>query len=131
MKNANTNNVWNVSKYGVFRWWVRMHETNSTKKFAILIVTLWSFFWSVFSCTRTEYRDLLRKSPYSSEYRKIWTRENSVFGHFHAVKSINLILEHIFKWKLPLSKPLIISAKISITDVWKCPKHIILLRFFF
>ena len=46
-------------------------------------VQIRSFFWSVFSCIRTEYRDLLRKSPYSvSEYRKIRTRKNSTFGHF-------------------------------------------------
>ena len=44
-----------------------------------------SIFWSLFSCIRTEYRDLLRKSPYSGiqfEYTKIRTRKNSVFGHF-------------------------------------------------
>ena len=28
-------------------------------------VQIWSYFWSVFSCIRTEYGDLLRKSPYS------------------------------------------------------------------
>ena len=28
------------------------------------------------------YGDLVRKSPYQSEYRKIWTRKNFVFGHF-------------------------------------------------
>ena len=32
-------------------------------------VQIRSYFWSVFSCTQ-------------SEYRKIWTRNNSVFGHF-------------------------------------------------
>ena len=37
-----------------------------------------SYFWSVFSCIRTEYRDL----HIQSEYRKIRTRNNSVFGHF-------------------------------------------------
>ena len=26
----------------IFRWWVRKHETISTKKFAFLIVTLWT-----------------------------------------------------------------------------------------
>ena len=28
-------------------------------------VQIRSYFWSVFSCIRTEYGDLLRKSPYS------------------------------------------------------------------
>ena len=39
-------------------------------------VQIRSFFWSVLSCIRTEYGDLLRK------YRKIRTRKNSVFEHF-------------------------------------------------
>ena len=43
-------------------------------------VQIWSYFWSVFSCIRTEYR-------------KIWTRKNSVFGHFHAVHVISLTLK--------------------------------------
>ena len=34
------------------------------------------FFWSVFSCIRAEYRKI------QSEYRKMRTRKNSVFGHF-------------------------------------------------
>ena len=34
--------------------------------------------WSVFSCIRTEYGDLLIQS----EYRRIRTRKNSVFGYF-------------------------------------------------
>ena len=32
-------------------------------------VQIWSFFWSLFSCIQ-------------AEYRKIWTRKNTVFGHF-------------------------------------------------
>ena len=46
------------------------------------------FFWSVFSRIRTEYGDLLRKSLYcvnlriQSEYGKMRTRKNLVFGHF-------------------------------------------------
>ena len=39
-------------------------------------VQIRSYFWSVFSCIRTEYGDL------RSKYRKIRTRNNSVFGHF-------------------------------------------------
>ena len=37
------------------------------------------FFWSVFSCIRTEYGDL------GSKYRKIRTRKNSLFGHFSRI----------------------------------------------
>ena len=39
-----------------------------------------SYFWSVFSCIRTEYGYVNLRIL--SEYRKIWTRNNSVFGQF-------------------------------------------------
>ena len=39
------------------------------------IVQIRSFFWSVFSCIRTDYR-------------KIRTRKNSVFGHFSRSKKV-------------------------------------------
>ena len=42
-------------------------------------VQIRSYFWSVFSCISTEYGYLLR---IQSEYRKIRTRNNSVFWHF-------------------------------------------------
>ena len=41
-------------------------------------VQIRSFFWSVFSCIRTDGVNL----RIQSEYRKIWTRNNSVFGQF-------------------------------------------------
>ena len=40
------------------------------------------FSWSVFSCIRTEFGDLLRKSLIRPKYRKLRTRETSVFGQF-------------------------------------------------
>ena len=52
-----------------------------------------SLFWSVFSRTRAEYGDLLRKSPH-----KIRTRKNSVFGNFSS--SANLrpkFMERLFE----------------------------------
>ena len=48
----------------------------------VKIVQMLSYFWSVFSCIRTEYGDLLRKSLYSVQYRKTWARNNSLFGYF-------------------------------------------------
>ena len=48
-------------------------------------VQIRSYFWSVFSCIRTEYR-------------KIWTRNNSVFEHF----SRNALLDAKNVWKLSL-----------------------------
>ena len=42
----------------------------------------WSFFWSVFSCIRTEYRDLLSKSPYSVRIQENTDQKKFVFGDF-------------------------------------------------
>ena len=74
-------------------------------------VQIRSFFWSVFSCIWTEiYGVNLR---IQSEYRKIRTRKNSVFGHFsrsvtfiNNSKSVNIHL----KWspfynKVPECRP--------------------------
>ena len=42
-----------------------------------------SFFWSVFSRIRTEYTERYEGSlRFQSEYGKIRTRKNSVFGYF-------------------------------------------------
>ena len=43
---------------------------------------IWSFFWSVFSRIRTEYGQTRSSLRIQSEYGKIRTRKNSVFGHF-------------------------------------------------
>ena len=40
------------------------------------------YFWSIFSFIWTEYWDLRSKLRIQSEYRKIRTRNHSVFGHF-------------------------------------------------
>ena len=40
------------------------------------------FFWSVFSCIWTEYRDLRSKFPYSVQIRENADQKNSAFGHF-------------------------------------------------
>ena len=46
-------------------------------------VQIWSFFWSVFSCIRTEYGDLRSKSPYSVQIQENFGPEKtSLFGHF-------------------------------------------------
>ena len=50
-----SNEYWNfianktskVSREKIFRWWVRKHENISTKKFAFLIVTLWTVEFSM------------------------------------------------------------------------------------
>ena len=41
-----------------------------------------SFFWSVFSCIRTEYRDLLGKSPYFLRIQENTDQKKLRFGHF-------------------------------------------------
>ena len=44
--------------------------------YCVKSVQIWSYFWSVFSCIQ-------------SEYRKIRTRNNSVFGHFSRSACLN------------------------------------------
>ena len=39
-------------------------------------------FWSAFSCIRTEYGDLLRKSSYSVQIQENTDQKNYAFGHF-------------------------------------------------
>ena len=51
-------------------------------------VQIRSYFWTVFSCTWPEYRN----TGIQSEYRKIRTRNNSVFGHFSRIKKSCLSL---------------------------------------
>ena len=41
-----------------------------------------SYFWSAFFCVWTEYGDLRSNLRIQPKYRKIGTRNNSVFGHF-------------------------------------------------
>ena len=52
-------------------------------------VQMRTFFWSVYSCIRTEYRDLLLKSPYSVQIQentdqkklRIWTLFTQYYIH--------------------------------------------------
>ena len=70
-------------------------NTHSTEKYLPLYcvksVQIRSFFWSVFFCIRTEYEDLLRKSPYSvriqenTDHKKlrIWILFTQCFTLWH------------------------------------------------
>ena len=55
-------------------------------------VQIRSYFWSVFSCIRTEYGDLRLNLRIQYEYRKIRTRNNSVFGHFSRSEFSTILL---------------------------------------
>ena len=48
-------------------------------------VQIRSFFWSVFSCIRTEYGDLLRKSPYSVRIQENTDQKTLYLDTFHEV----------------------------------------------
>ena len=57
------------------------HYTHCVKS-----VQIRSFFWSVFSCIRTEYGEILLISPYSVRMRKNTDQKKlSIFDTFHAV----------------------------------------------
>ena len=62
-------------------------------------VQIRSYFWSLFSCIRTEYGDLGR-----SEYRKIRTSNNSVFGHFS--RSVCVLELHILNCNCAYLSPI-------------------------
>ena len=97
-------------------------------------VQIQSFFWSVFSCIRTEYSLYFPYSEYSSyslysrsiqsissiqsEYRKIRTRKNSIFGHFSRIGK-NLIRKSF----LNISAILVYSNTLTIFSskkIWLC-----------
>ena len=51
-----------------------------------------SYFWSVFSYIWTEYGDSRNNLRIQSEYRKIRTGNNSVFGHFSRSRTLHLYM---------------------------------------
>ena len=55
-------------------------------KHCVKSVQIRSFFWSIFSCIRTEYVVLLCKSPYSVQIQENADQKNSVFELFDVVK---------------------------------------------
>ena len=62
---------------------------STAKSHCVKSVRIQSYFWSVFSCIRTEYGDLRR---FQSEYRKIRTRKTPYLNNFHAVSTSRLRL---------------------------------------
>ena len=105
-------------------WWLSSHCVKS--------VQIQGFFWSVFSCIWTEYRDLRSKSPDSVQIQKIWTRKNSVFGHFNAVsdRSTSSLSIGSISWKVSIDGFLLEpSSKASKTPVLFHPLSIIYFPF--
>ena len=66
-------------------------------------VQIRSYSWSVFSCIRTEYGGLPLNLRIQSKYRKIWTRNSSLFGRFSSsvhvtknkISSCWIIFDHV------------------------------------
>ena len=96
-----------------------LHETRPNTEFFLVRIFLYCmksvqiprFFWSVFSCPRTEYRDLRSKSPYSvrtqenTEQKKlrIWAFFThcslfSVLSHFVPMLWFTSMFYSIFKY---------------------------------
>ena len=95
-----------VSIVLVMKGELESETVNYNTKHCVKSVQIWSFFWSVFSRIPTEYGEIRSISPYSVQMREdkdqkklciwtfftqnlstvrmreIWTRKNSVFGHF-------------------------------------------------
>ena len=55
-----------LTRFYIHLWLLQEYAYRILKKcHYVKSIRIRSFFWSVFSCLRTEYGDLLRKSPYS------------------------------------------------------------------
>ena len=65
--------------FNVYRVVIRTLSDIYDRVHCMKSVQIQSYFWSVFSCIWIEYEDL---RSIQSEYRKIRTRNNSVFGDF-------------------------------------------------
>ena len=76
-----------ISQYHHRELWVfvrtkkYLNEAKRILYHCVKCVQIRSYFWSVFSCIRTEYGDLRVNLCTESEYRKIRTRNNSVYSH--------------------------------------------------
>ena len=59
-------------------------ETQTAKIVSVLGFSAYSVrvFWSVFFRIRTEYKDVLCKSPYSVQMQEDVDQKNSEYGHF-------------------------------------------------
>ena len=58
-----------------------MESISSKVTHRVQTVQMRSFFWSVFSCIRTDYGDLRSKSPYSVQKQEN-ADQKKLFGHF-------------------------------------------------
>ena len=71
------------------KWYLRQnleYECTWYVVHCVKSVQIRSYFWSVFSCIYTEYRDLLRKSLYSLQNTgKYWPEITLYLDTFHAV----------------------------------------------
>ena len=77
--------IWHVIKFDLF-----CQKTFPTNIHCVKCVQIRSYLWSVFPCIQ-------------SEYRKIRTRNSSVFGHFSHSDYLALLFENIgtkFRWKI-------------------------------
>ena len=79
------------------------------------------FFWSIFPCIWTEYRKILRISPYLIRIRENMDKKNSEYGHFHAVfHYINYVRVRIFTGKYGSEKTRIL---VYFTQCYAVPKN--------
>ena len=82
------------------------------KRHGVKSVQIRIYFWSVFSCIWTEYGEIW-SLHIQSEYRKIRTRNNSIFGPFWRSEGVHMTLPpHNFSVKLK-------SGAFYITGQWR------------
>ena len=73
------------------------------KKHCVKSVQIQSYFWSVFSCIRTEYRDSL----YSGQIQENTDQKKSVFRHFSSSERVRRQMTEVVTWSCFVKKMLL------------------------
>ena len=68
--------------YSKKEWEKKSNSSTYSNDHCVKSVQIRNYFWSLFSCTRTEYGDLRSRSLYSVRIQENADQKYSVFGHF-------------------------------------------------
>ena len=91
-------------------------------KHCVKFVQIRSFFWSVFSCIRIEYGNLLRKTKHCMKSTQIRTSKSSVFGHFSRSESQPIFPCSTMKFMFWCLKKIYLRNELADSADWKSTK---------
>ena len=84
-------------------------------------VQIRSVFWSVFSCTRTEYRDLRSKSPYSVRIQE--NTDQKILRIWTLFTQWRYLILHPDEVELSYTRPAIACSKLTIEKLEQSVKY--------